>query len=187
MVFKKGQKAHNKIEIDLELMKSLYFDKKWNYRKIADYFGLKSKSAIYDRFKLLGLVARNNTDLKTGFKHSEKTKKRISIKLTGRKYHSEEYKKKLSERTKGKNNPMWKGGRMRKGGYVYVNCCNHPNADRKGYVAEHRLVMEAHLGRYLTKKEVVHHINRIRDDNRLENLKLFENQSKHLKYHFLKK
>lgn len=85
------QKAHlklhgisgwNKKEIDLELMKSLYYDKKWDYRKIADFFGFKSKSAIYDRFKKLGLVARTNTDLKTGFKHSKKTKKKISKKLT---------------------------------------------------------------------------------------------------------
>ena len=81
------QKAHlklhgipgaNKIEIDLELMKNLYYEKKWDYKKIADFFGFKSKSAIYDRFKKLGLEARTNTDLKTGFKHSKKTREKIS-------------------------------------------------------------------------------------------------------------
>lgn len=32
--------------------------------------------------------------------------------------------------------------------------------------------MEDFLGRKLLKNEVIHHINEIRDDNRLENLKL---------------
>lgn len=81
----KGFIPHNKKEIDLKLMKSLYFNKKWDFKRIADFFGFKSKSAIYDRFKKLGLKARTNTDLKTGFKHSDKTKTQISDSLCKRK------------------------------------------------------------------------------------------------------
>lgn len=50
-------------------------------------------------------------------------------------------------------------------------------------VHEHRLVAEKMLGRKLKKGEVVHHINMDKNDNRPENLIVFNSQADHLAWH----
>ena len=73
----------------------------------------------------------------------------------------------------GSKNPCWKGGKCKnKLGYILILNHDHPFCTKGGYVLEHRLVMEQHIGRYLTRKEIVHHRNGIPDDNRIKNLKL---------------
>lgn len=47
-----------------------------------------------------------------------------------------------------------------------------PMAAGKHTVLVHRLVMAEHLGRLLEKSEIVHHVNGVRGDNRIENLEL---------------
>jgi len=89
----------------------------------------------------------------------------------------------ISESNSREKNCNWKGGICHSMGYIKIKIRSHPFADKQGYVYEHRLVMEKHLGRFLTKIEVVHHKNDIRDDNRIENLKLFKNQDEHTRYH----
>lgn len=83
----------------------------------------------------------------------------------------------------GKEHPKWKGGLCKHGrGYIKEYAPQHP-MQSGNYVSQHRLVMEKHLGRYLLPKEVVHHINGIKDDNRLENLMLFPNHKAHRLFH----
>lgn len=86
----------------------------------------------------------------------------------------------------GDKHPHWKGGKViTDSGYVMIFNPKHPFVNAYGYVREHRLVMEKHLGRYLTKKEVVHHLNGIKTDNRIENLEL-TTQNAHARHHFTK-
>jgi hypothetical protein len=66
-------------------------------------------------------------------------------------------------------------------GYRYVYAPDHPKAYRNK-VAEHRLVAEKKLGRYLREDEVVHHINENKLDNRMENLEVV-NRTWHLIHH----
>lgn len=45
-----------------------------------------------------------------------------------------------------------------------------------------RVVMELHIGRPLTNKEIVHHINGIKNDDRIENLQILT-QQEHVRLH----
>ncbi len=101
------------------------------------------------------------------------------------KHHTEESRQLISMNHAdftGEKNGRYKGRVDNGHGYIYVYCSNHPHCTKDKRVMEHRLVMEKHLGRYLTKEEVVHHINGIKDDNRIENLQLFKNQQEHQQF-----
>lgn len=87
---------------------------------------------------------------------------------------------------RGKASSGWKGGRHKSSsGYIHVmiqpDDPYYPMVDKRRYVAEHRIVMARHLGRCLLKNELIHHINGVRDDNRLENLELIS-PANHLLY-----
>lgn len=73
---------------------------------------------------------------------------------------------------RGSNHYAWRGGRTKSHGYVLIYIPAHPFCDHHGYVREHRLIMEQKIGRFLQPKEQVHHINGIKDDNRVKNLVL---------------
>ena len=84
---------------------------------------------------------------------------------------------KETRHVRGSRHGSWKGGRHWLKGYWMVHVpFDSPFASMRstgGYVLEHRLVMAQSLGRPLLSTENVHHLNGIRDDNRLENLELW--------------
>lgn len=72
-------------------------------------------------------------------------------------------------------------------GYIAIYCPESPSAmkskNHKGYVYEHRLIMERMIGRALVDGEVVHHKNLNRKDNSPENLVLMKDRE-HKELHF---
>lgn len=101
-----------------------------------------------------------------GYKMPMKHKGRIRVAL-------KKYIKGYPESRRGKNSPAWRGGRhIDSKGYITIYSRGHPYATVHNHILEHRLVMEKELGRYLKPTEVVHHINGIKHDNRIENLQL---------------
>ena len=94
------------------------------------------------------------------------------------------------QKMSGPLNHAWRGGvtlRRSHGNYLgarYVRTPPDmmPMSTKIGYIMEHRMVMARHLGRMLTRTEVVHHINHNPLDNRLENLMLFATNREHKQF-----
>lgn len=82
-------------------------------------------------------------------------------------------------------NPAWKGGRIFDGrGYPKIRSVGHRRAHKPGYyVAEHVLVMERYLNACLCDWTIVHHINGVKTDNRIENLMMLTSSQHHILHH----
>lgn len=107
---------------------------------------------------------------------------------------TDEMRKKMSKKYKGKGNPMygktnWCKGKKRpemtgdkhpnyKGGYItkegYLETGRH--------LMKHRLVMEEYLGRKLLSTEIIHHIDRDKLNNNIKNLMLCT-RAEHIEIH----
>lgn len=176
--------------IDKDSLEFMYIQNEMTMQEIADELSV-SAGSVFNYLKRYGIPTRKRI--------TERTKQRISIAQKGKPsnrkgFHlSEETKHRISEAHKGKIlHPSLYGGHTKKrdDGYIKVYVPNHPYATKDGYVMEHILAMEKHIGRYITRDEVVHHINHVRDDNRIENLQLMtfkEHAGLHMKERWDKK
>ncbi len=115
---------------------------------------------------------------------NEITKEKISKAQKGNKYalgckRTKEHIEKISLANKIKGIGHKK---KTKNGYIKIFFPSHPKSTKDGFILEHDLIMECNIGRWLKDDEVVHHKNRIKNDNRIENLELMT-RSEHARLH----
>lgn len=89
----------------------------------------------------------------------------------------------------GEQSPTWKGGRTKDSeGYIHIKLQPgdpfYAMVDCRGYVREHRLMMAKHLGRCLTRLEIVDHRDGSKDHNEIVNLRLTTAKSHNQKTDF---
>ena len=193
--------------LDLEgSLRYMYWTENKSIHAIAKFFGVTSMS-VHNHFVKFGIPTRSpveatrlinrsgpNNPMFGKHRTAESRKQQAeTIKETIRKKgghwsKGQKLPQDVLERKRGlqagEKNSHWKGGIRNYGGYVAVYMPEHPFCNKRNKtVYEHRLVMEQHLGRYLLSREVIHHKNGDKSDNRLENLELISDAITHLRLH----
>lgn len=151
----------------IKKLKFCSYQCRWEWQKGKRFYDRQGKLHTKDTKQKMKL-ARAGKKPALGMKHSAQTKLQIRSSVI---------------KAKGK------GGRVKTyEGYIKINCndSDHPYKDHKGYVLEHRLVMEKKLNRYLLPHEVVHHIDEDITNNASNNLLLLST-SEHSSLHWQKR
>lgn len=115
------------------------------------------------------------------------------------KHESADYLSALSDRARGNQNPMWRGGYVdHSDGYIYAYATDHPFASN-GYVFAHRLAMERWLREnepaspflirlgsrlFLSPEFIVHHRDENKRNNAITNLECLT-PAEHTRLHSL--
>jgi len=88
---------------------------------------------------------------------------------------------KYGPRQSDKKHRVWRGG------YVFIYKPDYPssrkNAPDRGYILEHRYVMEHHIVRQIRLGEVIHHLDGRKDNNEISNLVLCKDTQQHNAIH----
>ena len=117
-----------------------------------------------------------------GKHHSPEIKEKIRLALLG-KPRSPEIRAKISIGRRGIRPGNYKGGKIKRKGYIFIWNPGHPSCQSDNYVCQSHLIIEKLLGHFLPQGTTVHHENRITDDNRPENLIAFSSYSAHMHHH----
>lgn len=158
-----------------------FYDEGFSCKRISNAIHI-SVGAVFNHLEKNGMVRQKSEARK--YSYVSLTPEHIErIRELGKRERSDETRKKLSE-SKKTHRPGH--AKKRDDGYITVYYPDHPDATNDGYVMQHRLIMEQHIGRRLEKNEVVHHKNRNRADNRLENLQLMT-ASEHMSMHMIER
>ena len=84
------------------------------------------------------------------------------------------------KRASGEKNGKWKGGIRMIKGYRHIHLPAHRLSRKDGWVAEHRLLKEKEIK---NKKQIVHHKDGNRLNNKKTNLKVYKNNGVHRSCH----
>lgn len=168
-----------------ESLRSLYCDRQMTMKQIAKIYSC-SPATILNHLRRLGIETRKASDYPTTEKKREVWRE-IGRRGKGKKISAQQIEILRRANTGRRKRDDYEFGgheKKRADGYIKVYVPDHPHATADGFVMKHVLVMERHIGRLLNPDEVVHHKNRIRDDNRIENLQLMtkhDHMSMHMK------
>lgn len=153
------------IELTKEFLVENYAGRRLSTYAIAKVVGCHDET-IRRRLKKYYILVRSIAEANTGKKFTLEHCRKIAGWMAGRYV--------------GFNSPCWRDVGSKcvcDDGYVLIK------VEGRGWVSEHRYIIEQQLSRRLNLGETVHHINEVKDDNRVENLMLFVSSGAHRRYH----
>ncbi len=128
-------------------------------------------STLRFRLKRAGILRSRADAVKLAGKQGKMSSTKGSTRV-----FTQEWKDNISKAKKGKG----KGYSLKPSGYVEITMGENKSR------SEHVVIMEQKIGRRIYANECVHHINGIRNDNRIDNLQLMT-RSEHARLHALER